>query len=86
MAARKTTKVDSITIKVEPEEKKEEEVRVPIKLPLREEDSNGLTVEKYEHVTIGNEGGSEIVRIKRGEPVEVTVPVFTLLRQRYPDI
>lgn len=86
MASRKTTKVDSITIRVEPEEKKEEEVRVPIKLPLREEDSSGIVVEKYEHLNIGNEEGDNYARIKRGVPTEVTVDQFILLRQRYPDI
>ena len=86
MAARKTAKVDSITIKVEPEAPKEEEVRVPIKLPLREEDSSGIVTEKYEHLTIGNEEGENHCRIKRGVPTEVTVDQFILLRQRYPDI
>lgn len=86
MASRKTTKVDNITIRVEPEEKKEEEVRVPIKLPLREEDSSGIVVEKYEHLNIGNEEGDNYARIKRGVPTEVTVDQFILLRQRYPDI
>ena len=86
MASRKTTKVDNITIRVEAEEKKEEEVRVPIKLPLREEDSSGIVVEKYEHLNIGNEEGDNYARIKRGVPTEVTVDQFILLRQRYPDI
>jgi len=85
--AAKTQAVENITIFAEPQPEKPEEVRVRIKLPLREDDqSAGLNVDHYEHVTISNEMGENTVYVKRGEWVDVTIPVFTLLRQRYPDI
>ena len=86
--AAKVKELESITIVAEPKPEKKEEVRVRIKLPLREEDdpAAGLNVDHYEHVTISNELGEETIYVKRGEWVDVTIPVFTLLRQRYPDI
>lgn len=83
MAAKK----ENITIAVPQEAEKPEEIRVRIKLPLREEDNSpGLNVDHYEHVTISNELGESTTYIKRGEWVDVTIPVFTQLRNRYPDI
>ena len=85
MAAKKTE--ENITIAVPHAEEKPEEVRVRIKLPLREDDqSPGVQVDHFEHVTIANEKGEEVIYVKRGEWVDVTIPVFDLLRQRYPDI
>lgn len=85
MAAKKT--VEDITIHLPPKEEKPEEIRVRIKLPLREDDqAAGLNVDHYEHVTISNEQGENTIYVKRGEWVDVTIPVFNLLRQRYPDI
>lgn len=89
MAAKKDNdllQTDGLTMARPKPEPKPDEVRVRIKLPLREDDSNGLNIEHFEHVTIGNESGENVVRVKRGEWVDVTIPVFTLLRQRYPDI
>ena len=83
MAAKK----ENITIAVPQAAEKPEEIRVRIKLPLREEDNSpGLNVDHFEHVTISNELGENTVYIKRGEWVDVTIPVFTQLRNRYPDI
>ena len=83
MAAKK----ENITIAVPMEEEKPEEVRVRIKLPAREDDNTpGISVDLFEHVTIANECGEQNIRVKRGEYVDVTIPVFGLLRQRYPDI
>jgi hypothetical protein len=80
-------KTDTLTQAVPVQEKKPEEVRVRIKLPMREEDSSpGLNVDLYEHVTISNEMGENTVYVKRGEWVDVTIPVFDQLRKRYPDI
>ena len=78
---------ENITIAVPRKEKKPEEIRVQIMIPMREEDeSNGLNVDRYEHVTISNEQGENTTYIKRGEWVEVTLPVFEQLRNRYPKI
>ena len=78
---------DSITVAV-PEKIPEPDVpRVRIMLPKRESDDNpGVAVDQYEHVSISNETGDFNVRVKRGEWVDVTVPVFMLLKQRYPNI
>ena len=85
-AATKEKPLENITFQAPVEPEKPQEVRVRIKLPLREEDSQGLETERFEHVTISNELGENTVWVKRGEWVDVTIPVFTQLRQRYPDI
>lgn len=78
---------NSLTIASKPKEDPHEgEPRVRIFLPLLDDDSNGVSVDQYEHVSISNEEGDEFIRIKRGEYVDVTVPVFILLKQRYPNI
>ena len=56
--------------------------RVMIILPMLEEDSSGMKVDQYEHVTVNG----ETTLVKRGEYVNVTVPVFIQLRNRYPNI
>ena len=79
--------VEDITFHAPVPEEKPEEIRVRIKLPLREDDQTaGLNVDHFEHVTISNEQGEQTIYVKRGEWVDVTIPVFTLLKQRYPDI
>ena len=83
MAAKK----ENITYAVPKPEEKPEEIRVRIMLPVREEDSApGLNVDRFEHVTISNEQGEQTVYVKRGEWVDVTIPVFVQLRNRYPNI
>ena len=80
-------KLEDITITAAPQVEKPEEVRVRIMLPKREQDdAPGLNVDQFEHVTISNELGENTVYIKRGEWVDVTIPVFILLKQRYPNI
>jgi hypothetical protein len=87
MATKEKGLATDITIQAAPKPVKEPETRVRIKLPLREDDQTaGLNVDHYEHVTISNERGSETIFVKRGEWVDVTVPVFEMLKQRYPDI
>lgn len=57
--------------------------RVRILIPMREEDdSQGVAVDHYEHVTING----ETTLIRRGESVEVTVPVYMQLRNKYPKL
>lgn len=56
--------------------------RVRVYLPPLEEDSSGITVDQYEHVTVNG----ETTLIKRGEYVDIPVPVFTQLRQKFPHI
>jgi len=57
---------------------------VDVFLPaLEDSGSNGLKVDQYEHVTIANEEKEEHWKIHRGEHVEVPVPVFCVLKERY---
>lgn len=77
----------SQTIAVPVKKKDEDEVRVPIFIPKREsDDAAGVAVDQYEHVSISNEKGDNFVRIRRGVHTEVTPEVFTLLKQRYPNL
>ena len=60
---------------------------VDVFLPaLEDSGSNGLKVDQYEHVTIANEKEEKCYKIRRGEHVEVPVPVFCALKERYPNI
>ena len=86
-AATKEKPVENITFHAPAQPEKPDEVRVRIKIPLNDDDqSAGLNVDHFEHVTISNERGEQTIYVKRGEWVDVTIPVFTLLRQRFPDI
>ena len=61
--------------------------RVSIFLPaLEDSGSAGLKVDQYEHVTIANEESEKTYYIHRGENVEVPVPVFMVLKEKYPNI
>ena len=60
---------------------------VPVFLPaLEDSGSAGLKVDQYEHVTIANEEMEKTYYIHRGESVEVPVPVFMVLKEKYPNI
>lgn len=74
---------DGITSVVQVEEKVDNQPRVRIILPMPPETESGLKVDPYEHVTIN---GEKPIYVKRGEYVDVTVPVFLQLRNKYPNI
>ena len=60
---------------------------VPVFIPaLEDAGSNGMKVDQYEHVTIANEQKETCWKVLRGETVEVPVPVFLQLKQKYPKI
>lgn len=59
-----------------------EEPKVRIFIPLQEQDDSSLAVEQVEYVTINGENTA----IQRGQYVDVSVPVFIQLRNRYPHI
>lgn len=59
-----------------------DEPRVRVVLPLLPEDQMGLKVDQYEHVTING----ETTLVKRGEYVDVTVPVYIQLRNKFKNI
>ena len=88
MAAKKTTTtIDnaSLTVGTLIEKHEGTEPRVRIMLPLPPETDSGLKLDPYEHVTIN---GENPVLIKKGEWVDVTVPVFMQLKEsgRYPNL
>ena len=55
---------------------------VRICLPLAEETGTEAAVDQHETVIING----RVTRIRRGEFVEVKVPVFMQLKQRYPSL
>ena len=60
---------------------------VDVFLPALEDSGDGgLKVDQYEHVTIANEQKETCWKVLRGETVEVPVPVFLQLKQKYPKI
>lgn len=58
------------------------EPTVRVFIPLQEQDDSSLAVEQVEYVTING----TTTAIKRGEYVDVKVPVFIQLRNRYKNI
>ena len=58
------------------------EPTVRIFLPLVEETGTEVTVDQTENVIING----KVTQIRRGEYVDVKVPVFLQLKQRYPNL
>ena len=82
------TNIDESTMTIHAAEKEKGYTgpRVTVYLPKLEEEGAGLKVDQYEHVTLANEDKETLYRVKRGERVEVPVPVFILLKEKYPDL
>lgn len=59
---------------------------VHIFIPELENNSNGMKVDQYEHVTIANQIKEDCYKVRRGEWVDVPVPVYLQLRERYPKL
>ena len=79
--------VNPLTTVVEVKDKSYKGPRVSVFLPaLEDSGSAGIKVDQYEHVTIANEAKEEHVRILRGTPVDVTVPVFMALKEKYHNL
>ncbi len=73
---------DGITSVTPLESKKQEAPRVTVFIPVPPDaEDTSVKVDPYEHVTIN---GQKPVYVKRGEPVEVTIPVYLQLRNKYP--
>lgn len=85
MAATKAPEIvkDGITAVVPVVKEEDHTPRVRVVLPLPPEADSGAKVDMYEHVTIN---GEKPVYVMRGVPVDVTVPVYMQLRNRYPNI
>ena len=83
MATPKKEALDTTAVVIE---KKAEEVSieplVTIFLPLAEDQGSDIAVDQTETVVING----KVTQIRRGEYVDVKVPVFLQLRQRYPSI
>lgn len=58
------------------------EPTVRIFLPLVEETGTEVTVDQTENVIING----KVTQIRRGEYVDVKIPVFMQLKQRYPNL
>lgn len=75
-------KTDTLTVATPVAEKAAGEPRVRVILPLSEESASGAKVDPYEHVTING----KTTLIRRGEYVDVTIPVYMQLRNKFPRI
>lgn len=74
---------DGITTVVPVKTEEDKTPRVRCMIPMPPETDSGLKIDPYEHVTIN---GETPVFVKRGEWVDVPVPVYMQLRNRYPNI
>lgn len=77
---------DGITVTAVQKEEGYKGPMVSVFLPKLEEEGGGMKVDQYEHVTIANEVEEKIYRVKRGERVDIPVPVFVILKEKYPDL
>ena len=78
---------DPLTITAEAKEEGYKGPMVDVFLPaLEDSGGNGMKVDQYEHVTIANEQKETCYKVLRGERVSVPVPVFIVLKERYPKI
>lgn len=74
MATEKKTADNITTVEAEP--------TVRVFIPLQQDSDNGVAIDQTETVVING----NVTQIKRGEYVDVKVPVFLQLRMRYPSI
>ena len=75
---------DSMTVAVKHEERKYSGPYASVTLPEMQPGDSNAKIDPYEHVTIANEQGEECYKVLRGEMVDVPVPVFMVLKARYP--
>ena len=87
MAKKDLLSESNLTTAVVKEQKKYDGPYVQIFLPeLQYSGEEGMPVDQYEHVTIANETGRQQYRVHRGEYVDVPVPVFMALKEKYPKL
>jgi hypothetical protein len=75
-------KVDTLTVETPVQETVANEPRVRVYLPLLESEGAGVHIDQYEHVTVNG----ETTLVRRGEYVDVTVPVFIQLKNKFPHL
>ena len=74
---------DGISVEIEKEKEVRKEPTVRVFIPKLDESEYGdLKIDQAETVIING----KVTRIKRGEYVDVKVPVFLQLKQRYPNL
>ena len=78
--------IDPLTTQTPAKEEGPKYPMVPVTIPPLLDSGNGVKVDQYEHVTIANEVKEDCYKVLRGEPVEVPVPVYVILEQRYPKL
>lgn len=79
MAAKKT---DSTVAVIPKKEEAKIEPTVRVYIPLIEDQNTDVTIDQSEEVIING----KVTQIRRGEYVDVKVPVYLLLKQRYPNL
>lgn len=85
MAARKEIPENNLTVVAPPKEEGYKGPMVDVFLPVLEGgDNGGIKVDQYEHVTLANESKENCYQVLRGEHVQVPVPVFIALKEKYP--
>ena len=77
---------DPLTTVDKPSEEGPKWPMVRVFLPAPENAGDGSKVDMYEHVTIANEKGQKIWYVLRGEWTEVPVPVYIVLKEKYPNL
>ena len=75
-------KVDTLTVETPVQETVADEPRVRVYLPMLESEGAGVHIDQYEHVTVNG----ETTLVRRGEYVDVTVPVFIQLKNKFPHL
>jgi len=73
---------DGVSVKNAPEAPKDTATTVRIILPLLEEGDTDAKVDQTETVVVNG----VVTQIKRGEYVDVKVPVFLQLKNKYPNL
>ena len=83
MATKAKVMSDGISVEIEKEKEVRKEPTVRVFIPKLDESEYGdLKIDQAETVIING----KVTRIKRGEYVDVKVPVFMQLKQRYPNL
>lgn len=77
--ATKNTIDNSISVEVEAKKPVDPMTKVSVYIPMTEE-GEGAKVDQNEYVTVNG----STTKVPRGQWVDVTVPVFVQLRNRYP--
>jgi hypothetical protein len=73
---------NTISASIKKAEEEAKITKVGVFIPVREEDNNGVAVDQNDYVTVNG----KTTKVPRGEHVEVSVPVFLQLRNRYPNL